>query len=64
MWADEEGNVYAEDSYRLEVACPRHQYGLARETIINIGRRLKQRAMYFEVRYFDGLEIIEISMID
>ena len=33
----------------------------ARELVIQIGRQLGQRAMYFEVRYFDGVEIIDIS---
>ena len=57
---DDEGNVYDEESRRLEVSCPRSRYSEARELVVKIGKRLKQKGMYFEVRYFDGVEIIEI----
>ena len=50
-----------EPSYVLTVACSREDYSLARQLVIDIGRRLDQRAMYFEVRYFDGVEIIAID---
>ncbi len=60
IWGDDEGRVYSEDSFRLEVACERGQYAEARETVLRIGRRLGQKAMYFEVRYFDGVEILDV----
>jgi hypothetical protein len=59
-WRDDGGRVYAEASYRLEVACGRERYAEARALVIAIGQRLRQKAMYFEVRYFDGVEIIDV----
>jgi len=59
-WTDEDGKVYSERSRRLEVACQRGDYPAARELVLTIGRRLGQKAMYFEVRYFDGVEIITV----
>lgn len=32
----------------------------AREAVIRIGGELRQRAMYFEVRDYDGVQILEI----
>jgi hypothetical protein len=32
----------------------------ARDAVIWIGQMLKQRAMYFEVRDYDGVQILEI----
>jgi hypothetical protein len=60
VWKDDEGKVYAEQSFRLEVACERSQYLEARGIVLRIGQRLGQKAMYFEVRYFDGVEILEV----
>ena len=59
-WVDDDGNVYQETSFRLEVACQRGRYLECRDKVIEIGRQLKQKAMYFEVRYVDGVEIISI----
>ena len=60
VWAAEEGKVYSEESFRLEVACDRNQYAEAREMVLSIGKRLRQKAMYFEIRYFDGVEILDV----
>jgi hypothetical protein len=60
VWRDDQGKVYAEQSFRLEVACDRSHYPEAREMVLRIGQRLGQKAMYFEVRYFDGAEILDL----
>ena len=60
-WVDEDGRVYDEASYRLEVMCDRADYAKARESVIELGRQLDQLAMIFEVRYLDGVEIIDIE---
>jgi hypothetical protein len=60
-WTDDEGMVYEEHSYVLTVLCDRALYTEAREAVIEIGRRLDQKAMYFEVRDVDGVEIISID---
>jgi hypothetical protein len=59
-WRDDQGQVYAEESQRLEIACERGRYGEVREFVIAVGQLLDQKAMYFEVRYFDGAEIIDV----
>ena len=64
VWIADDGTIYEENSYMLQVHCDRSQYQEARELIISIGRQLGQRAMYFEVRYFDGVEIIDIPDIN
>ena len=60
VWVADDGAVYDETSYMLQVHCDRDRYQEARELVMQIGRQLGQRAMYFEVRYFDGVEIIDI----
>lgn len=58
-WIADDGNVYEETSYRLEVIIEPGQLQMARELVIRIGKQLGQRAMYFEVR--EGGEIIDIE---
>lgn len=64
VWIADDGAIYEENSYVLQVHCDRSQYHEARELIISIGRQLGQRAMYFEVRYFDGVDIVDIPNPD
>jgi hypothetical protein len=63
VWRDDQGRVYSEQSFRLEVACEASQYAEARDLVIRIGQRLGQKAMYFEVRYFDGVEILDVPSL-
>ena len=60
-WIGDDGRVYDEPSYQLSVSCDRERYTEAREMALSMGRRLDQVAMYFEVRYFDGVEIIDVA---
>lgn len=60
-WTDDDGMVYEENSYVLTVLCERARYLDARNLVIEIGRGLGQKAMYFEVRDVDGVEIITIE---
>ena len=55
----DDGTVYEETSYRLEMLIEPGQLQMARELVISIGKQLGQRAMYFEVR--EGAEIIDIE---
>lgn len=45
----------------LSVLGDRNRYLEAREMTIEIGRKLEQLAMYFEVEDVDGVEIIDLS---
>lgn len=58
-WVADDGKVYEETSYRLEVIIEPGQFPVARELVIGIGKQLGQRAMYFEVR--EGGEIIDVE---
>ena len=58
-WTADDGRVYEETSYRLEVLIDPGRLQEARELFAEIGRRLGQRAIYFEVR--EGGEIIDLE---
>jgi hypothetical protein len=58
-WIAEDGQVYEETSYRLEILLPPERLSEARELVIRIGKQLGQRAIYFEVR--EGGEIIDLD---
>jgi hypothetical protein len=58
-WVADDGRVYEETSYRLEVVLPPEQVSEARELFMQIGKQLGQRAIYFEVR--EGGEIIDLE---
>ena len=58
-WVADDGKVYEETSYRLEVIIAPEQLQVAHELVVGIGKQLGQRAMYFEVR--EGGKIIDIA---
>ena len=58
-WVADDGRVYEETSYRLEVLVPPKRLSEARELFKRIGKRLGQRAIYLEVR--EGGEIIDLE---
>jgi hypothetical protein len=58
-WVADDGQVYEEASYRLEVLVPPERLSEARELFTRIGKRLGQRAIYLEVR--EGGEIIDLD---
>lgn len=61
-WVDEkDGKVYRDASYRVTVACDRQRLHEAEELVREIGRRLGQKAMYFEVHGYDGAGILWIE---
>lgn len=47
-----------EQGVKLTTRIPTH-FNDGRPVVIAIGRMLDQEAMYFEVQYFDGVEIID-----
>jgi hypothetical protein len=58
-WVSDDGRVYDETSYRLEVLVPAEELSAARDLFERIGRQLGQKAIYFEVR--EGGEIIDLE---
>jgi hypothetical protein len=62
LWVDRsDGQQYDDESIAVMVVCVREQLDDAKAAVIDIGRQLKQRAMYFEVRYYDGVQILEVT---
>jgi hypothetical protein len=51
---------YHDESIRVSVVCDRVLLEEARQAVIRIGKELEQRAMYFEVRDYDGVQFLEI----
>ena len=49
-WVADDGRVYEETSFRLEVLVSAERVREARELFTRIGKQLGQRAIYFEVR--------------
>jgi hypothetical protein len=61
QWIDPKDlKKYRDQSVRISVACERAMLEQARAEVIRIGQILWQRAMYFEVRDYDGVQILEI----
>jgi len=58
-WVADDGRVYEETSYRLEILVPPERVGDARELCTRMGRQFGQRAIYFEVR--EAGEIIDLD---
>jgi hypothetical protein len=58
-WVASNGDVYEEESYKLEVVVPRHRVAEVRKHFMKVGKQLGQRAIFFEVR--EGGEIIELN---
>jgi hypothetical protein len=58
-WVADDGRVYEETSYRLEVLVPADRVSEARDLFMGVGRQLGQRAIYFEVR--EAGEIIDLE---
>jgi hypothetical protein len=61
QWIDpNDATRYREETIRVSVVCDRVLLNEARDAVIRIGMELRQRAMYFEVRDYDGVQILEI----
>lgn len=60
-WLDDEGTLHSDECWRVTVACEDDQYPVAVKAVLRAGRRLKQQAMYFEVRDFDGVRILKMK---
>lgn len=61
QWIDpEDAAHYHDECVRVSVVCEREMLDEVRVAVIRIGQLLKQRAMYFEVRDYDGVQILEV----
>jgi hypothetical protein len=60
-WIDDDGREYADTCVKVSVECARERLPEAIRGVLRIGRRLGQRAMYFEVSGYDGVQILRIE---
>lgn len=61
QWLDpKDARLYRDDSRRISVVCDNRLLDEARQAVIKIGKELGRRAMYFEVRDYDGVQFLEI----
>ena len=58
-WVADDGQVYQETSFRLEVLVLAERVSEARELFMRVGKQFGQRAIYLEVR--DAGEIIDLD---
>jgi hypothetical protein len=49
-----------DESRRISVSCANRHLWEAQQTVIRIGKELGQKGMYFEVRDYDGVQILEV----
>jgi hypothetical protein len=52
--------VYRDESRRVSVSCDNRLLWEAQQAVVTIGKELGQRATYFEVRDYDGIQILEV----
>jgi hypothetical protein len=61
QWLDpKDAQLYRDESRRISVVCDNSLLWEAQQAVINIGKELGQRVMYFEVRDYDGAQFLEI----
>jgi hypothetical protein len=61
QWLDpKDSQLYRDESRRVAVVCDNLLLGDAQQAVIRIGKELAQRVMYFEVRDYDGVQLLEV----
>jgi hypothetical protein len=60
-WIDDGGTEYRDTCVKIVIDCDRSRLPEAMKAVRRIGRRLKQKAMYFEVSGYDGVQVLRIE---
>lgn len=60
-WVDQDGTEFTDVCAKVSIECDRGRLGEALKGVRRIGRKLGQRAMYFEVSGYDGVQILRIE---
>lgn len=53
--------VHRDTCWRVCVVCDNELYNDAKQAIVELGKELGQRSMYFEVRDFDGVRMLRVT---
>ena len=63
QWLDpKDSRLYRDESRRLSIVCDNRRLWEAQQAVVKIGKELEQLAMYFEVRDYDGVQLLEIPL--
>jgi hypothetical protein len=60
-WIDDDGTEFSDVCLKVFIDCDRSRLFEAIKAVTRVGRRLGQRAMYFEVSGYDGVQILRIE---
>jgi hypothetical protein len=60
-WIDDDGAEFADICIKVCIECDRSRLPEAIRAVKRLGRKLGQRAMYFEVAGYDGVQILRIT---
>jgi hypothetical protein len=60
-WIDDDGTEFTDVCVKISIECDRSRLGDAMRAVKRVGRKLGQRAMYFEVTGYDGVQILRIE---
>jgi hypothetical protein len=61
QWLDpKDSKLYRDESRRVSVVCENQLLWEAQQAVIKIGKELGQLVMYFEVRDYDGVQLLAI----
>ncbi len=60
-WLDDEGTEFTDICVKLSIECERNRLSDAIIAVRRVGRKLGQKAMYFEVSGYDGVQILVIE---
>jgi hypothetical protein len=60
-WIDDDGTEFTDVCLKVFIECDRDRLFEAIKAVRRVGRRLGQRAMYFEVAGYDGVQILRIE---
>jgi hypothetical protein len=60
-WIDNDGTEYTDICIKVSIECDRGRLQEAIRAVRRAGRQLHQKAMYFEVAGYDGVQILSID---
>jgi hypothetical protein len=60
-WIDDDGTEFTDVCIKVSIECERDRLQEALRAVRRVGRKLHQKAMYFEVTGYDGVQILRIA---
>ena|SRR5579872_3076976 len=60
-WIDDDGQEFSDICLKVFIECDRNRLFEAIKAVKKIGRKLGQRAMFFEVDGYDGVQVLRID---